>query len=261
MCIRGVGGVFIFYTVHFPFCTFNMLVHVCYMHNNVHVYHHITQVYNGPDRKARISLDVDAEGPILLIPKHAFSPELMVGDIGHVRVTNSSRYDGEPGTIAFTRRQKEAGQVVGDKSLRRADDQLLRSSTSGRAMSLSARSPLSYSSYSKLFDRGFAQQQQQQAAAPRETADAVRTGSGPSMFGPLKSFGSMGRRPSSSSTTTTTTHVIDEELEMERKVEARGGPCLLDCIEMNLTEVDVFSAKREQMAAGRESFRIVRQVS
>ena len=50
------------------------------------------QEYFGPERKARISLDVDIEGPMLLIPKHAFSPELIVGDIGHVKVTNSTRY-------------------------------------------------------------------------------------------------------------------------------------------------------------------------
>ena len=50
------------------------------------------QVYLGPERKARISLDVDIVGPVLLIPKHAFSPDLMVGDIGRVRVTNLARY-------------------------------------------------------------------------------------------------------------------------------------------------------------------------
>lgn len=35
------------------------------------------------------------------------------------------------------------------------------------------------------------------------------------------------------------------------------GPCLLDCIEVNLTEVDVFSARR--VPARGESFRIQRQ--
>ena len=39
-----------------------------------------------------MSLDVDIEGPVLLIPRHAFSPELMVGDIGRVKVTNATRY-------------------------------------------------------------------------------------------------------------------------------------------------------------------------
>ena len=52
----------------------------------------ISQVYHGPERKTRFSLDVDAVGPVLLIPKHAFSPDIMVGDIGHIRVTNSTRY-------------------------------------------------------------------------------------------------------------------------------------------------------------------------
>ena len=54
----------------------------------------MVQVYLGPDRKPRISLDVDIDGPILLLPKHAFSPELMVGDIGHVRVSNATRSAG-----------------------------------------------------------------------------------------------------------------------------------------------------------------------
>ena len=50
------------------------------------------QVYNGPERKARITFDVSIDGPILLIPKHAFSPDLIVGDIGHLKVSNSNRY-------------------------------------------------------------------------------------------------------------------------------------------------------------------------
>ena len=49
------------------------------------------QVDPGPGRKPRISLDVDLDGPVLLIPKHAFSPEIMAGDIGHVKVTNTTR--------------------------------------------------------------------------------------------------------------------------------------------------------------------------
>lgn len=60
------------------------------------------QEYFGPERKARISLDVDIEGPVLLIPKHAFSPELMVGDIGHVKVTNSTRYRDQSASLTIT---------------------------------------------------------------------------------------------------------------------------------------------------------------
>ena len=58
---------------------------------HTHTHTHTSQVYHGPERKARLSFDVDVAGPLLLIPKHAFSPDLMVGDIGHVRVTNAIR--------------------------------------------------------------------------------------------------------------------------------------------------------------------------
>lgn len=209
---------------------------------------------------------MDAEGPILLIPKHAFSPELMVGDIGHVRVTNSSRYDGEEGTIAFTRKQQEASQVWDKKRSRSNGDlssnglpksdlhPLMQSSTSSRLMSSLSKSSMSYSSYIKLFDRDATSPPAAARQTCQDSADAVGVSAAPSMFGPLKSSSSLGRRPPSHL-------VIDEETEIGRKVEARSGPCLLDCIEMDLTEVDVFSAKREQTAGGKDSFRIVRQVS
>ena len=71
--------------------------YVLYMRVYAHVQcvYACLQVYDGPQRKTRISLDVDLTGPVLLIPKHAFSPDLMVGDIGHVRVTNSTRWVGQ----------------------------------------------------------------------------------------------------------------------------------------------------------------------
>lgn len=65
-------------------------LHVTYLFDDVVFI--FSQEYFGPERKGRISLDVDIEGPVLLIPKHAFSPDLMVGDIGHVKVTNSTRF-------------------------------------------------------------------------------------------------------------------------------------------------------------------------
>ena len=83
---------------------------------------------------------------------------------------------------------------------------------------------------------------------------ATRLSSSPSMFGPLDPFGGLGRG---------SFHRLasKEEVEIERKMEMRRGPCLLDCIEMDLTEVDVFSAKRKQGAGGKDSFKIERQVS
>ena len=66
-------------------------------------------MYNGPERKARMSFDVTIDGPILHIPKHAFSPLLVVGDIGHLAITNNIRYDGEEGTLSHARARKGVG--------------------------------------------------------------------------------------------------------------------------------------------------------
>lgn len=52
--------------------------------------------------------------------------------------------------------------------------------------------------------------------------------------------------------------VVDtDRMRVERLLDIFRGPCLLDCIEVNLTEVDVFSARR--VPARGESFRIQRQ--
>ena len=66
-------------------------------------------MYSGPERKARISFDVSIDGPILLIPKHAFSPDLMVGDIGHLTVSNSFRYEINKLSREWMRRKKWKG--------------------------------------------------------------------------------------------------------------------------------------------------------
>lgn len=51
---------------------------------------------------------------------------------------------------------------------------------------------------------------------------------------------------------------MDEDRKrVEKLLEIFKGPCLLDCIEVSLTEVDVFSAKR--VPAHGEDFKIVRQ--
>lgn len=72
--------------------SFYVSVWIAHVHCSVATHIYYLQVYHGPERKARMSYDVDITGPLLLIPKHAFSPELMVGDIGHVRITNSIRW-------------------------------------------------------------------------------------------------------------------------------------------------------------------------
>lgn len=55
--------------------------------------------------------------------------------------------------------------------------------------------------------------------------------------------------------------VEEDRLRVERQLEAFRGPCLLDCIEVCLSDVDVFSAKRIKLpGSGENRFRICRQV-
>ena len=60
------------------------------------------------------------------------------------------------------------------------------------------------------------------------------------------------------------THVYTHSLTHLRKytthtlTQARSGPCLLDCIKLELTEVDVFSAQK--IPPNKTNYKIVRQV-
>ena len=52
----------------------------------------------------------------------------------------------------------------------------------------------------------------------------------------------------------------EDRKRVEKQLEAFEGPCLLDCIEVNLKDVDVFSAKKIRVkGGGRQMYRIVRQ--
>ena len=54
--------------------------------------------------------------------------------------------------------------------------------------------------------------------------------------------------------------VEEDRRRVEKQLEAFEGPCLLDCIEVNLKDVDVFSAKKIRVkGGGRQMYRIVRQ--
>ena len=75
----------------------------------------LAQNYLGPDRKIRVLIEVDAEGPMLLIPKHAFSPELVGGVIGRFTVHNKFLYDGDEGTLSCRQRKDKTASAVGGK--------------------------------------------------------------------------------------------------------------------------------------------------
>lgn len=52
--------------------------------------------------------------------------------------------------------------------------------------------------------------------------------------------------------------VEEDRRRVEKQLEAFEGPCLLDCIEVSLRDVDVFSAKKIRVR-GAQTYRIVRQ--
>lgn len=220
------------------------------------------QVYFGPERKARISLDVDAVGPLLLIPKHARSPEMMVGDIGHVRVTNSTRYDGQEGTITFMRKQKQGMMAESEEGGRKFSGQ--RPKLSPQASSLSSSqlstitvddSVLSQAAHARITDS---------TSGWRANSDPSFTNTVPSPWGftHLKHPGggtvSESESDSSMFGSFQSSSVEEDRRRIERNLDAFRGPCLLDCIEIDLTEVDVFSATREKVEGG--NFKFLRQV-
>ena len=44
--------------------------------------------------------------------------------------------------------------------------------------------------------------------------------------------------------------VISEDLKIQTQVAAKSGPCLLDCMELVLADVDVFSARKNGIRSG-----------
>ena len=71
------------------------------------------QNYLGPDRKVRLLIEVEAEGPMLLIPKHAFSPEIVGGVIGRFTVRNKFLYDGDVGTLSCRQKEEKTASAGG----------------------------------------------------------------------------------------------------------------------------------------------------
>ena len=162
-------------------------------------------MYEGPKRKPRIQLKVDAEEAYLLIPRHAEDPYLIVGDIGRFTVRNQFKFDGEEGT--FTHRHKEEKTECDE-----------------------APSPV----------------------APKVPHSLIPTAGISTTFSQNTS-GSESKVPTSVEGTSGT---VPPWLEWSQ------GPCLLDCIEVKLMDVDVFTARRVpfKMSSGQKSFRIVREV-
>ena len=187
-------------------------------------------------------------GPVLLIPKHAFSPELMVGDIGYVRCTNRTLYEGEEGTLSFMRKQQGLEEPV-TTSCRGSSTRVL-PKLSPQASVQSQLSAIStderFSVHSPVKPGSSVSSTLQGSLMPNWghgwslPSKYDSTGSDNSIFGSGLGFS-----------------VEEDRQRIERQLEAVKGPCLLDCIMVDLSEVDVFSARRVELG---NDFKIVRQV-
>ena len=191
-------------------------------------------------------LDVDAVGPLLLIPKHAHSPEMMVGDIGHVRITNSMLYDGQEGTITFLRKQKQGTMA---ESAEKSNEESNSSQTYPKLSPLASCVSTSQLSVITLDDSVCSQiPPMTRVTGPspgwRTTSESSFMSTTPNM----SSFTNL-RQPGGN---------IEDRHRVESQLAAFRGPCLLDCMVIDLTEVDVFSATREKLEGN--NFKITRQV-
>ena len=207
---------------------------------------YVLQVYHGPEQKARILLDVDAVGPLLLIPKHAHSPEMMVGDIGHVRVTNFMLYDGQEGTITFLRKQKQGTMA---DSAEKSNEESNSNQTYLKLSPLASCVSTSQLSVITLDDSVCSQvPPMTRVTGPspgwRTTSESSFMSTTPNM----SSFTNL-RQPGGN---------IEDRHRVESQLAAFQGPCLLDCMVIDLTEVDVFSATREKLEGN--NFKFTRQV-
>lgn len=182
-----------------------------------------------------------------------------MGDIGHVRVTNKTLYDGEEGTITYMRKQLD----LDHSSMKRNDSNVSETSIRMQAKLSPQASVQSQLSLISVDDT---------SSVRSSVTSSQRSGweaSFPNVRSHSKGFtltqyplSEMGLGDSSifgSFHTSMYLSVEEDRKRVESQLEACKGPCLLDCIELDLAEVDVFSARKVKLEGN--NFKIVRQVS
>ena len=69
------------------------------------------QISENAGRQGRISLDIDAGAPIILVPHSSKSRDVMVAILGTLTVSNKFLFSGSPGTKGHERAQKEQAEA------------------------------------------------------------------------------------------------------------------------------------------------------
>ena len=52
------------------------------------------------NRAARVSLSIDADAPILILPRSSVSSDMLVACLGHIVVANTFQYAGSPDSVS-----------------------------------------------------------------------------------------------------------------------------------------------------------------
>lgn len=205
-------------------------------------------------------LDVKMDGAVLLVPKHAFSPDLACGNIDKITVSNRFLFDGKEGTFTYRRKHRESQQHSQaskrhhssskpgqpSSSVTKPDSSNLATSSSITSLSLETSVdtsgifsvPNSVKNSSTIKPPGSSVQPHYVPAPVDSTVSSFN-----SAFVPVYRRPAFSRR-SLSVESMQVLMVERDRLEVEQRLAARSGPCLMDCIEVRLESVDAFSAHR-----------------
>lgn len=199
-------------------------------------------------------LDIKMDGAILLIPKHAFSPELACGNIDKITVSNCFLFDGKEGTFTFRKKQREA-QHSQTSAKHHSSSQPRGSSVTKPDSSVTSSNVTSFDLETSV--DASVSSSVKSGSMPKSTGHSVRPHYIPAPFdSTVSSFNSgfvpVHHRPffshfsrrSMSVDSMQSLLVERDRLEVEQRLATRSGPCLMDCIQVRLEGVDVFSAHK-----------------
>ncbi|KAG5282212.1 hypothetical protein AALO_G00053510 [Alosa alosa] len=166
-----------------------------------------------PQRASRVLLDIEAGAPVLLIPESSRSPRLIVANLGQLRVHNSFLSAGTHGTFSL----RDKNLILHANSYKDPayyKDRVKSTPPAGGA--------------SKLSEEESAEKGKSSSSSASASTSGSGSGPGPSSGFTLgRPQAAKGRMPD-----------VDISLNPEEHV------CLLDCISLDLQEMDIFSAER-----------------
>ena len=215
------------------------------------------QINDKATRGARIKLDIEADSPILLIPESSRTDHVLVADLGRLRLTNQFIVDGQKGTLKFEHKHVSgAGRDFGQSRSRQ---------TSGGAKSMHdmtesvferyyppcSRDPMTSSVYGSLDEdarcdglevvSGFLASESDTVFSPERGSSVDSSATRQSLTTPGVSSDRLLTSSNHSSERSATTA---GDRTGKEEVEVCNHHCLLDVMEICLSDIDLVTAKR-----------------